>query len=88
MSLRIEQSVNIARPLRVEMEVKMAVIDKPVPIEQLTVAPSTATVEYCPSSGYYFDKVTANAVTSEIDGNIQPLNIRRGCNYSWGRGQP
>lgn len=78
MSLRIEQSVNIARQLRVEMEVQMAVIDKPVPVEQLTVAPSTATVEYYPSSGNYFDKVTANAVTSEIDGNIQPLNIRQG----------
>ncbi len=78
MSLRIEQSVNIARPLRVEMEVQMAVIDKPVPVEQLTIEPSIATVEHYPSSGKYFDKVTANAVTSEIDGNIQPLNIREG----------
>ena len=78
MSLRIEQSVNIARPLRVAMEVQMAVIEKPILTEQLTVAPNTATVEYSPSSGYYFDKVTANAVTSEIDGNIQPLNIRQG----------
>lgn len=78
MSLRIEQSVNIARPLRVEMEVQMAVIDKPIPTEQLTIEPSIDTIEYLPSSGYYYDKVTANGVTSDIDENIQPLNIRQG----------
>lgn len=78
MSLTIESSVQIVNQLSVSMEVGLAVIDKPVPVEQLTVAPSTATVEYYPSGGYYFDKVTANAVTNEIDSNIQPLNIREG----------
>lgn len=47
--------------------------------EEITVNPSTSTQELEPSGQYNaYSKVTVNPVTSAIDSNIRPENIRKG----------
>lgn len=47
--------------------------------EEITVIPSTTTQELTPSGQYNaYSKVTVNPVTSSIDANIRPENIRNG----------
>lgn len=47
--------------------------------EEITVIPSTTAQELTPSGQYNaYSKVTVNPVTSSIDANIRPENIRNG----------
>ena len=52
---------------------------KPAVTEDLSVTPTTSQQVFNPSSGVDgFKKVTVSAVTSDIDSNIKPSNIKRG----------
>lgn len=55
------------------------VIVEAAPTETRTVTPSTSVQTLTPSSGKVgFHQVTVNAVTSSIDSNIKPENIKKG----------
>ena len=47
--------------------------------EELIIQPSIEDKTYTPSEGKYFDKVIAEKVTSDIDSNIVPENIKLGA---------
>lgn len=51
-----------------------------LPTQTKTVAPSTAQQSVTPDSGYSLAEVVVEAVTSSIDSNIIPSNIRQGVN--------
>ena len=51
-----------------------------LPTQIKTVAPSTAQQSVTPDSGYSLAEVVVEAVTSSIDSNIIPSNIRQGVN--------
>lgn len=44
----------------------------------LEITPQTNEQVFVPETGAYYDKVSVGAVTSSIDENISPLNIRKG----------
>ena len=44
----------------------------------LKITPQTNEQIFVPETGAYYDKVSVDAVTSSIDPNISPLNIRKG----------
>lgn len=44
----------------------------------LKITPQTNEQVFVPETGAYYDKVSVDAVTSSIDENISPLNIRKG----------
>ena len=44
----------------------------------LKITPQTNEQVFVPETGAYYDKVSVGAVTSSIDENISPLNIRKG----------
>lgn len=46
--------------------------------ERLTIEPSIETKTYIPTDGKYFESVTVEAVTANIDKNITPDNIKLG----------
>ena len=46
--------------------------------EHLSVTPSTEAATYTPDTGKYYDQVNVSAVTSSIDENIDPANIKEG----------
>ena len=48
------------------------------PSQTKTATPTTSQQTVSPDSGYLLSSVTVNAVTSSIDSNITPLNIREG----------
>ena len=47
------------------------------PLEDLTVIPTTAKQEFTHPDSYGYDKVEVEAVTADIDSNIQPENIKK-----------
>ena len=50
----------------------------PLAVQEKTVNPTTEQQEILPDENYKLSKVTVNAVTSSIDSNIQPYNIKKG----------
>jgi surface protein len=50
---------------------------KATPIEDITVDPSMETKTYSRSDGAFINSVTVNQVSSDIDANIQPENIKQ-----------
>ena len=54
---------------------------EPYILEQKTISPSKYNVNVYPSSGYdALSRVTVNAVTSDVDSNIKPENIKKDVN--------
>ena len=53
------------------------VIIEATPVEDITVEPSMNTRTYTRSDGKFINNVTVNQVTSEVDPNIQPENIKQ-----------
>ena len=49
----------------------------PVETESITVEPMTSSQTLYPNTGKLINQVNVNAVTNEIDGNIQPDNIKK-----------
>lgn len=47
------------------------------PVEDITIDPSMETKTYSPSDGKFINNVTVNQVTSDVDANIVPENIKQ-----------
>lgn len=60
-----------------QMDDAILEIETDKPDQQVTVDPSTEQQIITPDEGYELSQVTVNAVTSSIDNNILPENIRQ-----------
>ena len=54
-----------------------SVIVEATPIEDITIDPSMETKTYSRNDGKFINSVTVNQVTSDVDANIQPENIKQ-----------